>query len=47
MQIGEIAAASTGDQNLFSDSIGALQHGNLLAGPRRLNGAHQASRTGS
>ena len=45
MNVGEVAAAAAGDQNLFSDSVRVVQQGNPLAVFSGLDGAHQASRT--
>jgi hypothetical protein len=44
MQVGEIAAATAGDQNLFADAVGTFQHEDAPASLAGLDGAHQASR---
>ena len=47
MNIGKVAAASAGDENLLPNLVRAIQHGYPLAVFSRLNGAHQASRAGA
>ena len=42
MQIGEIAAAAAGDQDLLADSFRALQHKHMPAALARLDSAHEA-----
>src|ERR1700745_1506221 len=42
MQIGEIAAATAGDEDLFPEAIGALHHRNAAASLPCLDSAHQA-----
>ena len=44
MQVGEVAASAAGDQNLFSDALGPLQHGHAPSALAGLNGAHQTGR---
>jgi hypothetical protein len=40
VQVGEIATASAGDQDLLANAIGAFQYGNTAAALSRLDGAH-------
>jgi hypothetical protein len=47
VQIGEIAAAAAGDQNLLSNSIRAFKQQNATPSLPSFNGAHQASSAGS
>ena len=42
MQIGEIATPAAGDEDLFADAIGVLQHGDPAATFAGFDGAHQA-----
>jgi hypothetical protein len=44
MDVGEIAAASTGDENLLADAIGTLQNGDTPPAFPGFYGAKQASR---
>jgi hypothetical protein len=47
MDVGEIAAASTGDENFLADAIGTLQNGDTPPAFPGFNGAKQASRPGA
>jgi len=42
MQVGEIAAASAGDQDLLADAVGTFQHEDAAPALARFYGAHQA-----
>ena len=42
MQIGEIATPAAGDEDLFADAIGVLQHGGTAATFTGFDGTHQA-----
>ncbi len=42
VQVGEVAAPAAGDQDLFADALGPLQHGHAAPAPAGFNGAHQA-----
>jgi hypothetical protein len=42
MQIGEIATPAAGDEDLFADAIGVLQHGDPAATFAGFDGAHQS-----
>jgi hypothetical protein len=44
MEIGEIAASATGDQDLFADTRRTVDDRHPAASLARFNGAHQASR---
>jgi hypothetical protein len=44
VQIREVAAAATGDQDLFADAIGPLQYSNASSASSGFDGAHQAGR---
>jgi hypothetical protein len=44
MQVGKVAAPAAGDQNLFADALGPLQHGHAASALAGFNGAHQAGR---
>src|SRR5207302_2951890 len=45
MKVGEVAAATAGNQNLFADAPGAFEHSHALAPLPCLDGAHEPSRT--
>jgi hypothetical protein len=45
VEVGEIAASATGDENLFAQTVGMFEHGNSASAFARLNGAHQAGCT--
>src|SRR5271169_5266601 len=47
MEVGEIAAASAGDKNLFANAVGALQDGDAAAALARFDRAHQPSGSGA
>jgi len=47
VEVGEIAAASAGDENLFADPVRAFQHQDAPAAFARFDGAHQSGRTGT
>ena len=47
LEIGEIAAASTGDENFFPDSIGAFEDDDAPSPLAGFDGAHQTSGAGS
>jgi hypothetical protein len=47
VEVGKVATPAAGDQNLFADSLGPLQHGNATSAPASLNGAHEAGRSGA
>ena len=42
MQVGKVAAAAAGDENLFPNALRAFQHGHAAAAFAGFNGAHQA-----
>jgi hypothetical protein len=42
MQVGEIAAASAGDQDLFANAVGMFQHPDPAATLAGLDGAYEA-----
>lgn len=42
VNVGEIASAATGDENLLADAIGPLKDKDASSSFSRLNGAHQA-----
>ncbi len=42
VQIGEIASATAGDEDLFAGAAGALEHSNAAAAAASLNGGHEA-----
>ncbi len=41
MQVGEVAASAAGDQDLFPNTVGQLQHGNAASALAGFHGAHQ------
>jgi hypothetical protein len=47
MKVGEITAASTGDEDFLADAIRALQHGHAPPAFAGLDGAKQASGSGA
>ena len=47
MQVGEIAAAATGDQDLLADAIGALEQQDTASALAGFDGTHQAGGPGS
>jgi hypothetical protein len=47
MQIGEVAAPATRNQDLLADAIGALEDDNTTPATYGAGGAHQASGTGA
>ena len=47
MQIGKVAAPAAGNQYLFADALGALQHGHAPPALAGLDGAHQPGRAGA
>ena len=42
MQVGKVAAPAAGDQNLFADTLSALQHCHAASALAGFNGTHQA-----
>jgi hypothetical protein len=44
MEIGKVAAPAAGNQNLFAEALGPLQHGHAPSALAGFNGAHQAGR---
>lgn len=44
MQVGEVAAPASGDQDFLAQPVRVFQNGNAPAAPARLYGAHQAGR---
>ena len=44
MQVGEVAAASAGDEDLLANAFGVFQHGDARAALAGLDGAHQSGR---
>jgi hypothetical protein len=47
MQVGEIATAATGDQDLFADAIGAFEQQDTASAFAGFDGTHQAGGPGS
>ena len=47
MEIGEIAAASSGDENLLADAIGVLNYGDTAPTFGGFDGAHQTGGAGA
>jgi len=47
MQVGEVAAASPGDQYLLPDLLGVFEHGHTPAPFARLDGAHKTGGPGA
>ena len=47
VQVGEIAAASAGDQDFLADSVGAFEQQYAASAPAGFHGAHQAGSAGS
>jgi len=47
VQVGEVAAAAAGDQNLLADSVRAFEYQDAPAPLPGFNGTHQASGSGS
>src|SRR5215467_9221090 len=47
MQVGEVASPAAGDQDLFADTLGPLQHGHAASALAGFNGAHQAGCSGA
>jgi hypothetical protein len=47
MKVGEIAAATAGDQDFLADAIGVLQYGDASAAFAGLDGAEQAGGAGA
>src|SRR4051812_43172489 len=45
MQVGEVATPAAGDQNLFADALGVLQHRHVPTALARFDSAHQTGRT--
>jgi hypothetical protein len=45
MNIGEVAAAAAGDENLFAQAVGMLEDADAPSSLARFNGAHQAGGT--
>jgi hypothetical protein len=43
IDVGEITSAAAGNENLFSGTIGVLDHGDAASTFTRLRSAHQAS----
>ena len=41
MEIGEVAAAATGDEDLLAESVGSLENGDTAAALTGFDGAHQ------
>ena len=42
VQVGEVAAAAAGNQNLFADTFGAFENGYAASALASLDGAHEA-----
>jgi hypothetical protein len=42
MQVGKVAAPAAGDEYLFADALGLLQHGDAASAFAGFNGAHKA-----
>ena len=47
VQVGEIAAASAGDEDLLADAFGMLEYGNTPVTLAGFNGAHQPGGAGA
>ncbi len=47
VQVGEVTAASTGDQDLLADAVGMFQQENTTAAAACMHGAEQASGAGA
>jgi len=47
VEVGEVAAAATGDQNFLSQSVGMFEHGDAAGALAGFDGAHQSSRATS
>src|SRR5258708_26385251 len=45
MQVGEVAAAAAGNQDLFADARGTFEHGDAASALARFDGAYEPSRT--
>jgi hypothetical protein len=41
VQVGEIAAPATGNEDFFADALSALQHGHATAALAGFHGAHE------
>jgi len=44
VQIGEVAAAAAGDEDLLSRPVGVVEHEGAPSAPSRFDGAHQTGR---
>jgi hypothetical protein len=46
IQVGKVASAASGDQNLFSNLLGTLKHGDAAAALARSDCTHESGCTG-
>ena len=42
VEVGEVAAAAAGDENLLAQAVGVFEHGDAASALAGLDGAHQA-----
>ena len=47
MNVGEVAAASAGDEDFFADAVGVFEDGDAAAALAGFDGAHEAGSAGT